>query len=68
MESLTTGPELENSQGQSRPRLPAFAPPDVRYATKVLQRRLKILLGRGACLLELIETIGKPRHINSDVV
>ena len=33
MESLTTGPELENSQGQSRPRLPALAPPDIGYAS-----------------------------------
>ena len=29
---------------------------------------VKSLLGRRACLLERIETIGKSRHINSDVV
>ena len=33
-----------------------------------LQRRLKILLGRAACLLELIETIAKSRDTYSDVV
>ncbi len=33
MESLTPGPELENSQGQSLPRRRALAPTDVRYAS-----------------------------------
>ena len=42
-----------SGSGQSRPRLPALAPPDVRYAplaTKVLQRRL-VATGQKATLV-----------------
>ena len=47
-------------------RLPMSAVPPL--ATKVLQRRLKSLLGRRACHLESVETLGKARHVNCDVM
>ena len=38
------------------------------FSRSPFHRLLKSLLGRRTCHLERIESIGKPRHINSDVV